>query len=82
MDPVANCIVECFNQKDYSMYANCEQVLLKATLGELVSQNVNSCVSSTQSLSLIPYEFSSLLAESYHSFRQGEGVAGTLHKCR
>ena len=38
-DPVANYIVEHFNQKDYTMYANCEQVLLKGTLGELVSQN-------------------------------------------
>ena len=41
MDTVANCIVEHFNQNDFTMYANCEQVLLKRTLGELVSQNVN-----------------------------------------
>ena len=41
VDTVTNCIVECLNQKDYTMYANCEQVLLKATLGELVSQNVD-----------------------------------------
>ena len=34
-------VVERLNQKDYTMYANCEQVLLKATLGELVSQNVD-----------------------------------------
>ena len=41
VDTVANCIVEHFNKKDYTRYANCEQVLLKRTLGELVSQNVN-----------------------------------------
>ena len=41
VDTVANCIVECSNQKDYAMYANCEQVLLKGTLEELVSQNVD-----------------------------------------
>ena len=41
VDTVANCIVEHFNQKDYTMYANCEQVLLKETLRELVSQNVD-----------------------------------------
>ena len=28
-DTVANCIVDHFNQKDYTIYANCEQVLLK-----------------------------------------------------
>ena len=39
METVANCIVEY--QKDYTKYANCEQVLLKGTLGELASQNVN-----------------------------------------
>ena len=31
VETVANCIVEHFNQKDYSMYANCEHVLLKGT---------------------------------------------------
>ena len=40
-DSVANCIVEHFNQKDYTMYANWEQILLKGTLEELVSQNVD-----------------------------------------
>ena len=30
-------------------------------------------------LTLIPYEFSYLLAASFHSFRQGEGVAHKLH---
>ena len=33
---VANCIVEHLNKKGYTVYANCEQVILKATLGELV----------------------------------------------
>ena len=33
VDTVADYIVECFNQKDYTMYANCEQVLLKVILG-------------------------------------------------
>ena len=41
VDTAANCIVECFIQKDYTMYANCEQTLLKTTLGKLVSQNVD-----------------------------------------
>ena len=41
VDTVANCFVERFNQKDYSMYANYEKGLLKGTLGELVSQNVD-----------------------------------------
>ena len=31
VDTVANCIVEHFSQKDYTMYRNCEQVLLKGT---------------------------------------------------
>ena len=56
------------------MYANCEQVHLKGTLGKLVSQNVDQ-------LSDFYTEFDSdmlqiqlsILAESYHSFRQGEG---------
>ena len=47
VDTVANCIVEHFSRIDYTMYANCEQVLLKGTLGELVSQNVDNA-SSTQ----------------------------------
>ena len=36
-----NCIIELFNQKDYTMYANCEQVLVKGALVELAVQNVN-----------------------------------------
>ena len=38
VDTVANCILGHFNQKVYTMYANCEQVLLKGTLG-ILSQN-------------------------------------------
>ena len=56
------------------MYANCEQVLLKGTLGELVSQNVDQLYevytefdSDTLRIQL------SVLAESYYSCRQGEG---------
>ena len=80
MDTVANCIVEHFNQKDYTMYTNCEQVLLKGTLGELFSQNVDQ-------LCYFYIEFDSdtiriqlsILAESYHSFRRGEGIGDTLY---
>ena len=56
------------------MYENCEQDFLKGTLGELVSQNVDQLYelytefdSDTLRIQL------SILAESYHSFRQGEG---------
>ena len=42
------------------MYADYEQVLLKENVGELVLQNSDQCVSSTQSLTLILYEFSYL----------------------
>ena len=56
-----------------------EQVLLKGTLGELASQNVDQLCefytkfnSDTLGIQL------SILAESYHSFRQDEGVADTL----
>ena len=80
VDTAANYIVEHFNQKDYTMYANCEQVLLKGTLGELVSQNVDQ-------LCKFYAEFDSdtlqikrfVLAEPYLSFRQGEDVGDTLH---
>ena len=47
VDTVANCIVEYFSRIDYTMYANCEQVLLIGTLGKLVSQDVDNA-SSTQ----------------------------------
>ena len=77
---VANCIVECFYQKNYAVVANCEHFFLKGTLGELVSQNVDQL-----------YEFytefdsdtlaiqQSILAESYYSFSQGKGMGDTLH---
>ena len=57
VDTVANYIVECFNQKDY-LCMQTEQILLKETLGALVHKMSTNCVSSTQSLTLIPYEFS------------------------
>ena len=41
VDSVANCIVEHFNQKDYTMYANYEQVRLKEPLGELISKYID-----------------------------------------
>ena len=41
VDTVAICIVQHFDHKDYTIYANCEQVLLKGTSGKLVSQNVD-----------------------------------------
>ena len=45
VDTAANCIIECFNQNDYTMYVNCEHVHLKGTyLRELVSQNVDQLV--------------------------------------
>ena len=40
------------------MYANFEQVLLKGTLGILSHKLSTNTVSSTQSLTLIPYKFS------------------------
>ena len=50
---LANCIVECFNQNDYTMFANCEQVLLKEFWGNLSHKMSTNSVSSTQSLTLI-----------------------------
>ena len=80
VDTLANFIVEHFNQKDYTKYANCEQVLLKGTKGELVSQNVDQlCEFYTEFDSDTLRNPLSRFAESYHSSRQGEGVADTLH---
>ena len=73
MDTVANWIVECFNQKDYTMYANCEQVLLKELWGELSHKISTNCVSSTKFDSDTLRIRLSILAESYHSFMKGEG---------
>ena len=79
VDTVANCIAECFNQNDYTIYANCEQVLLKENWGGLVSQNVNQlCEFYTEFDSNTLQIQLSILAGSYHSFRQGEG-SDTLH---
>ena len=62
------------------MYANCEQVLLKGTLRELVSQNVDQlCEFYTEFDSDTLQIQLSILAASYHSFRHGEGI-DTLHK--
>ena len=41
VDSVANCIVEHFKQKDYTINANYEQVRLKGTLGEFVSKYID-----------------------------------------
>ena len=60
VDTVASCIEERFNQKDYTMYANCEQVLVKGALGKLSHKKFTNCVNSTLSLTLIPYGFSYL----------------------
>ena len=77
MDTVVNFLVE---HLDSTMYANCEPVLLKRTLGELVLKNVDLlCEFYTEFDSdtlRIPL---SVLAVSYHSFRQGEEVGDTLH---
>ena len=51
---LANCIVECFNQKDYTMYANCKKVHLKELWRNLSHKMSTNSVSSTQSLTLIP----------------------------
>ena len=49
VDTVANCIVECFSQKNYTMYANCDQA------GRNLSHKMaTNCVSSTLGLTLIP----------------------------
>ena len=77
MDTVVNCIVEHFNQKDYTMYVNSEKVLLKGTLGEFVSQMSTTVrvLHRVDTLRILV----SILAESYHSFREGEGVGNTVH---
>ena len=78
MDDVANCIVYCFNQKDYTMYADYEQVLLKGNLGELVLQNSDQCEFYSEFDSDSLRIQLSILAEFYHIFRQGGG-GYTLH---
>ncbi len=78
MDTVANCIVECFNQKDYTMYADYEQVLLKGNLGNLSYKFWPVCEFYTEFDSDSLRIQLSILAEFYHSFRQGGGRY-TLH---
>ena len=75
---VANCIVESFNQKNYILYANCEQVLLKGIWGNLSHKMLTNCVSSTQSLTLISYEFSYLYWQS-HITISGKVEAWLIH---
>ena len=55
---LANCIVECFNQKDYTIYANCKKVHLKELWRNLAHKMSTNSVSSTQSLTLIPQKSS------------------------
>ena len=51
--------------KGYTMYANCEQVHLKGTLGGNLSHKMSTnSVSSTQSLTPIPNEFRNLYLQS------------------
>ena len=62
------------------MYANCEQILLKGTLGELVSQNVDQLFEFNKEFDSDTLQIQlSILAESYHSFTKGEGMGDTLH---
>ena len=46
------------------MYANCEQVHLKGTLGKLVSQNVDQLCDFYTEFDMICYKFSSLYWQS------------------
>ena len=78
VDTVANCIAKCFNLKDYSMYANCDQVLLKELWKILSHKRSTNYASSTQSLTLILYEFSYLYGRVLSQFQAGEG-GDTLH---
>ena len=79
-DNVANCIVECFNQKDYTMYANYEQVLLKGTLGELSLTKCWPTVWVVHGFWLrYPTNPAIYSGRVLHSFRQGEGMADALY---
>ena len=80
VNTVANCIVEHFNQKDCTMYATCEQVLLKGTWGNLSHKMSTNCVSSTRSLTLIPYKFSYLYWQSPITVSDNvKGMGDTVH---
>ena len=79
VETVASCIEEHFNQKDYTMYANCEQVLVKGALGKLDSQKVDQLCEFYTEFNPDTLRIQlSIMAECYHSFNQGEGV-DTLH---
>ena len=60
------------------MYADYEQVFLKGNMGELVLQNSDQCEFYTEFDSDSLQIQLSILAEFYHSFRQGGG-GYTLH---
>ena len=72
LESVANSIVEHFNQKDYSMYVNWSRFFWKELWGDLSHKMSTNCVSSTQSLTLIPYEF------SYLYWQNPIAVSGTV----
>ena len=72
--------MHCRAFQSNGLHLVCEQVLLKGTLGGLSSQNVDQpCKFYTEFGSDTLRIQLSILAESYHSFRQGEGVGDTLH---
>lgn len=69
VDTVTSCIEECFNQKDYTMYANCELVLVKGALGKIVSQEVDQLCEFYTEFDPDTLRIQlSIMAESYHSF--------------
>ena len=75
VDTVASCIEERFNQKDYTMYANCEQVLVKGALGKLVSYNVDQLCEFYTEFDPDNLRIQlSIMAECYKSYTQGEGA--------
>ena len=79
MDTVVNCIEDHFNHKDCTMNANCELVLLKGNMRELVSQFVDQLCEFYTEFDPDTLRIQlSILAEPYHSFSQGER-SDTLH---
>ena len=64
MDTEANRIVECFNQKDTSCMQTVSRFFWKELWGKLSHKMSTNCVSSTQSLTLIPYESNYLYWQS------------------
>ena len=63
VDTVANYIVECFNQKNYTMYANWAGSS-ERNFGDFSYKMSTNYMSSTHKLTLIPYEFSYLYWQS------------------